>query len=179
MSNEERKDILDSYKLRITANFVPFSVSRNRDEKHPSLNWLVTLWFVDKPIITTDFMMGSGHCPSRKLKLNEKHSGAKERLHERYAALECETGKVVKSIYHNYGRGIPIQPDIDSFLSCMLMDMDVMEYYTFEDWANSMGYEEDSRKAEAIYNACRKQASELSKLPKSVIEELRKAYENY
>ena len=50
--------------LTMTADFVPWSLSRNAGEKDPSLNWKITLHKDGRPFLTTDYMAGSGHCPS-------------------------------------------------------------------------------------------------------------------
>lgn len=67
---------IDALGLKIRAEFVPFSASRNRDEKNDkgkprySLNWRVTLVRIHGPdneagrdILTTDYSAGIGHCP--------------------------------------------------------------------------------------------------------------------
>lgn len=54
---------LESLKLTVEAAFVPFSQSRNKTEKSPSLNWRVTVKRDGRDVLTTDFMAGLAHCP--------------------------------------------------------------------------------------------------------------------
>ena len=54
---------LDSLKLTVAAVFVPFSQSRNKAEKSPSLNWRVTVKRDGRDVLTTDYMAGIAHCP--------------------------------------------------------------------------------------------------------------------
>lgn len=54
------------------------------------------------------------------------------------------------------------QPDVESVLYCLAADAQtVHNARSFEEWANDLGYDADSRKAEKIYNACRDEAFEL------------------
>ena len=39
-------------------------------------------------------------------------------------------------------------------MHCLVTDSDVLNYGSFEEWADNFGYEEDSRKAEAVYKSC-------------------------
>lgn len=45
-------------------------------------------------------------------------------------------------------------PELAEVLYCLRSDCDVVNYGDFEDWADCMGYDTDSRRAERIYNAC-------------------------
>jgi len=51
--------------LSLSYKFVPFSQSRNKAEKQPSLNWIITLTKGSQSL-TTDYGAGCGHCPSYK-----------------------------------------------------------------------------------------------------------------
>jgi hypothetical protein len=53
-------------------------------------------------------------------------------------------------------------PKIDDVLHSLVMDADACEM-SFADWCGSLGYDEDSRKAFAIYEACQKNATKLRK----------------
>ena len=47
------------------------------------------------------------------------------------------------------------RPDLASVLECLQSDISsVVNAKDFEDWASDLGYDTDSRKAEAIYRAC-------------------------
>lgn len=131
--------------LSITSRFVPWSQSRNKHEKQPSLNWRVTLLRNSREILTTDYSAGAAHCPSYSR--DSKHG----------VEFECEHG------VHKYppdGSGpierirFPIKPDLKSVIYSLLTDADALDYATFEDWADNFGYDPDSRKAENIYREC-------------------------
>ena len=60
---------LDALKLTVKSEFVPFSRSRNRDEKDDkgrtryTLNWKVTLVRDGRDVLTTDYGAGIAHAP--------------------------------------------------------------------------------------------------------------------
>lgn len=57
-------------------------------------------------------------------------------------------------------------PDVDQVLWCLISDA-VGPYWhreSFEDWASNYGYDTDSRRAEATYNACRSEGESLAVL---------------
>ena len=54
------------------------------------------------------------------------------------------------------------EPHLEEILDCMASDGSSIENVaSFEEWANELGYDTDSRKAERIYNLCVKQSEEL------------------
>jgi hypothetical protein len=56
-------------------------------------------------------------------------------------------------------------PELEGVLSCLASDAASMDAArSFEDWANELGFDHDSRKAEKIYNATRKQVDDLRAL---------------
>ena len=59
---------LESLKLTVAAVFVPFSQSRNKAEKSPSLNWRVTVKRDGRDVLTTDYMAGIAYCPGYSVK---------------------------------------------------------------------------------------------------------------
>jgi hypothetical protein len=55
---------------------------------------------------------------------------------------------------------VRLRPDpVDIIGSCMREAVDSLE--SFPDWCSNFGYDEDSRKAEAAYNECRKTLQDL------------------
>lgn len=53
------------------------------------------------------------------------------------------------------------KPDGADVLDCLAMDADVYNYRSFEDWAECMGYDTDSRSAERTFNLCKAQARQM------------------
>lgn len=60
------------------------------------------------------------------------------------------------------GSAITENPTAYDVLYCLISDADV-ENYDFEEWAENLGYDTDSRKAEKTYNQCVAQTKKLHK----------------
>ncbi len=156
--------------ISITAEFVPFSRSRNAAEKDKSLNWKIYLVRAGfRGTFTADYMQGIGHVPGYKFSTYASVNMARGV----YAA--CETGRVKKNPDADYSPLAPLpSPRLSDVLSCLLMDAEAINAGTFENWAADLGYDLDSRKAEAIYNECVAQGLKLrAMLGDAVIDELR------
>lgn len=137
--------------LTYSATFVPFSESRNRGEKRPSLNWRVSL---ARNGITyeTDYSQGIGCLSERDKAILDKTAkpGATSWRYQNELKI-AETGK----IFRDEDNGKPIDsPLLRDIVHSLLLDSDAIDYASFEDWASSFGYDSDSRAAEATYNAC-------------------------
>jgi hypothetical protein len=52
----------------------------------------------------------------------------------------------------------PVEGEV---LECLVLDTRDIEETTFEEWASNYGYDEDSRKAEKIYQTCKEVARKL------------------
>ncbi len=144
--------------LTVDAVFVPFSQSRNKGEKSPSLNWRVTVKRNGRDVLTCDYSAGMGHCPS----YNRKAPAAWDRPLRMWqplaCAFECENGFAL-SPFHTWAglradKARPILPDPLDVLYSLNSDRDALNYATFEDWAGTFGYDADSRSAELTYRAC-------------------------
>jgi len=181
-NNAQRAIVIEALGLTVESVFVPFSQSRNKGEKHPSLNWRVTILHNGREILTTDYSAGSAHCPSYK------HNDRAETHH--MIAWECENGFKASGVRWGsrpeaYGatRGNvaqAIKPDSLAVLASLAMDSDVLEARGFEDWASNFGYDTDSRKAESIYRTCLEIALKLRHaLGDSGLQTLRTAFEGY
>lgn len=148
---------MESLGVTIRSEFVPWSQSRNAKPSPKlndySLNWKVTVVRGGRDILTTDYGAGIGHCPSYK------QGPVTINLEERLI-LECETGKNHKGVpdhlmHMAFPRKLPLlQPDSCDVISSLIMESSVLDESTFEDWASSLGYDTDSRKAESMYRAC-------------------------
>lgn len=146
---------LAEWGIEYSAVFVPFSASRNKAEKNPSLNWLVR--FTQVPIedtgrtFATDYAEGIGHVPGYDFKYARSLDG--DAMYRNIA----EDGRMRKP--EDSDRLMPPRraalpaPTATSALSCLLMDAEAFGF-TFEEWASEFGYDTDSRKAEATYREC-------------------------
>lgn len=160
----QRADYITSLGLSLKAEFVPFSQSRNKDNEYKSLNWVITLLKNDKEVITTDYMQGIGHAPSYKNKVTFSSGKVDSYLQGKAETLEAETGRIARkmsdSVYQGKEKLQP--PTIEESLYALVMDSDVLNYSDFEDWADSVGYDRDSRKGESVYRACLETALKLN-----------------
>jgi len=164
----DRYALFDKLGLEYSAEFVPFSKSRNRDDKDKSLNWRVTFKRGNQKF-TTDYSQGVGHIPSYS------HQYARLVVYDNAVKEACETGKsrIVKR-KNGYdaaqgGRTIPARrpipaPTRDDIMYSLVMDSSVIDFPTYEEWARGCGYDEDSRSGEKVYRACLEIALKLRAL---------------
>ena len=64
MAKEKIQAFMAENKVTIKSEFVPWSQSRNKNEKHRSLNWRIKILRADRTILETDYSAGIAHCPS-------------------------------------------------------------------------------------------------------------------
>lgn len=169
--------------IAVTATFIPWSQSRNKKAKEPSLNWRVQLNKGATPIIETDYSAGSGHAPSYKQHWGRKTYDDVQR--DKVVARECEHGvagqfmETTDTIMRKY-KATPIMPKSADVIHSLISDSDVIEHGSFESWANDFGYDTDSRDAEKTYNACLAIALKLrAGIGDDGIRKLREACQDY
>lgn len=171
VARETLAALLEREKITIECAFVPFSKSRNATanglggKPWESLNWKVTIKRNDKVIHVSDYAQGSGHCPASKRAWN-LDSGKPDAYAKRQAvAYEIETGKIAKRAWGHtpsmYGSAPIPGPNAVDVLASLGMDSDVINYASYEDWAECFGYDLDSRKGEAVYKECLQTALKL------------------
>jgi hypothetical protein len=178
MARHELETAISELGLTITSEFVPFSQSRNKGEKYPSLNWRVTLQKNGRAVLTTDYTAGSGHAPSYK-------QGDNTVDRNNMVRFECENGYPASNsgggpnVHRRLGGG-PIKPDAADVINSLAMDSDVIDHPTFESWASELGYDVDSRSVEKTYRACLEIALKLrAGIGEDGLAKLRKAGEDY
>ena len=175
---------IETLGLEYSAQFVPFSQSRNAKEKDPSLNWKVTIKKGSQSL-TTDYMQGIGHLPHYSQKFSTLV------VYDDAVREACESGKSAiiehKNGYDAAQAGNVIQrktdiprPELVDVLYSLVLDSDVLNYSTFEEWAGDFGYDTDSRKGETIYRQCLEIGLKLrSMLGDDTLTKLREAYQDY
>jgi len=176
--------------LTIGSQFVPFSQSRNAtpgpDGKvWKSLNWRVTLYKAattrggdadTRAILTTDYSAGIAACEAIKasLKTLGSHNSV---MRDEAITAEIETGRKWSAFgvtRHKH------EPDPVSVMASLVMDSDVIDASSFEEWASNCGYDTDSRKAETIYRACLDIALKLrNSIGEAGLQKLRDACQDY
>jgi len=170
MAKQEITNWIVKNNANIESVFVPFSQSRNKDEKNKTLNYKVTVKKGNRPFLIIDYSMGSAHCISDKV---EKLTPYEKRV---AIAEECEKGK---SPLFGYNRKIA-KPDLVDVLYSLSSECDALNYSSFEQWASEFGYDTDSRQAEKIYRACLETALKMRNgFGEKAIAELQEACQDY
>lgn len=179
---ETLQAMVDALELTYTAQFVPFSQSRNAKKATKpsdySLNWKVTISKGSRRI-STDYSAGIAHIPGYKQNWSGRMS-VNEFEAIKYA---CENGKVG---FDNSAlmpalrvKTIPA-PDLRDVVYSLMQDASVLDAASFEGWASDYGYSTDSREAERIYRECLKIALELrAMIGDTVLNDLRNAIQDY
>jgi hypothetical protein len=143
--------------LTLETEFVPFSKSRHKAEKSPSLNWRVTLSRGGRAILQTDYMKGCGHCPASSAA--SRLVGSPQSI-SRVECIrkECELGRPCRwmdgmEMAGSYGKPIP-GPTVAEFVECLLLDAYCLECGGFDAWCGEFGYNPDSMRDKARYDQC-------------------------
>lgn len=148
-------DLIEEAGLSVAAVFVPWSQSRNKGERSPSLNWRVTLQCKGRDVLTCDYSAGSSHCPASRRSFNTPTVNP---ANEKRDAIrqECETGFSTRGglFCGQFKRGTAIKPDARAVISSLLHDAAVLDVGRFADWAAEYGMDADSIKARAVYDEC-------------------------
>lgn len=182
MDKVKINEYLNQKGIKVESVFVPFSQSRNKGDKNMSLNWVVTIKKNDRVILSTDYSAGIGHCPS--------YVQGKKLTVDYFSLLqyECEKGKIAGSFSYALNSVVPpvnekkrgsINPDSLDVIYSLLLDSGVLNFSSFESWADEFGYNEDSREVEKLYNECLKIALKFNQLGESTISELRELFQDY
>lgn len=130
--------LLNKHGLTITAVFVPYSRSVNAKQPKPwpSLNWTVTLRRNGRDITTGPYAQGEGHAPAYK-QMRREGAGRTDTIYAREKIdAQLETG-----------RGVTPPSPVDVW-AAYANDCDVLNAGGFEQWADGLGFDRDSRKAE-------------------------------
>lgn len=155
--------------LTMSAAFVPWSKSRNKDEKDDrgnpvkTLNWKVTVKRMamfdeghrpgsERTLLTTDYSAGIANCPAYKASVAQL-GNRNSLMRDEAITQEVETGRTYVPAFSGQGSKIA-PPDMADVISSLVMDASVLDAGGFEEWANEYGYDTDSRSAEATYRAC-------------------------
>lgn len=151
-AGEPEVDLIAESGLSIRAQFVPFSESRNKKGKQPSLNWRITVQHNGLALFVCDYSAGSAHCPAHN---NKRRWSPVERRDA--IALECEKGRAVQLFMASLSMpkyGEAIEPNARDVISSLLRDCDAIDFRSFEDWCAEYGFDADSREARKTYDEC-------------------------
>ncbi len=161
------QEAINHFGITIESTFIPKSKSRNRDERHLSINWICTLSRNGKKTWSGDYSQGIGHAPKIK------DAGSYKR--NQFEHVIAEHGRSVQA-----GRVFKVTPpSACDVLYSLLTDATAFEQ-TFEDWCSNFGYDTDSRKAEQTYQACVAKGRALaSAFTPAEIATLQEAFQDY
>ena len=138
------------------------------DTKTTTVDFRVTLMYNGRDAITTEYHMGLGHCTAT----SESKRPAPRLPNLTMDYFNSLQGTLRGEKAHRWDdiRWTLPTPALAGVLSSLLLDSSVLDYPTFESWASDCGYDTDSRKAEAIYNACLANALKLTAgIPRDVL----------
>lgn len=195
MDDEAKQAITDQINamgLTLECTFIPWSRSRNAPKRNAkdadkrkgwlSLNWEVRLMRAGRIVLATEYSQGSGHAPAVK-------TYAKAEKRDRDAAIrwECENGRRAKGAILGSGdgprpmfQGGAIEPKIMDVLWSLVCDAEVLNYSGFDDWAENLGFDTDSREAERTYRACLEIALKLrGAIGQDNLDKLNQVYVDY
>lgn len=172
--------------LSMTAVFVPQSKSRHAisaDKRsggyggkgEPCINWRCTVLLNDRELWTGDYSQGIGHVSKPVAAWIRKECGPDTCIGGRAAYTElCETQKIAR-----YGFPAIAAPLLRDVFYSILMDGDAYAM-SFEDWADTYGYDTDSRKAESVYRECAAIGRSLNAgLSPEALDGLRELFQDY
>jgi hypothetical protein len=171
------KNLIDEMGITIESKFIPFSQSRNKNDKWESLNWKIRISVKGKPILETDYSVGMGYCPSYLAKYSpEKYPGV-----EAAVKAECETGYAHQYFDKWADKVRPtkkkIEPCIVSVMRKLVADAEAIDCAGFEDWCRNYWFTADLNKARETYEESLKVAIALNDgLEKDEMVELKDAF---
>ena len=114
--------------------------------------------FIAKYGITCRCMRDFYH---RNLEDGDVRHNDRYRRHYR-AVLSCDGRRL--AVPFTMGSATEGAPTTRDVLACLILDAQGANGKTFEEWANEYGYDDDSRRAEKVYNECKRTICRLCTL---------------
>lgn len=181
MEHPELDAFIASLPIAYSAAFVPKSQSRNRDEKAPSINWRVSLvrtiaarLDTEAARLDTDYTQGIGHVPGYNSLARRFGTGGQ------YAEMAkmAETGLYLQAGAIRAHARLPV-PLLRDVLYSLVTDAALGDE-PFAEFCADLGYDEDSRKAEACWRKCVETRFALrGLLGAETLERLREMFQDY
>ncbi len=162
--DDEIGRLLEELGIELEAEFIPASQVNDPDRTN-MINWHVSI-LRSGDVMETAYCQGVGWIPGYRPGWKRTVADAETEQ----AAIERGTVGL---------RKLP-PPQLRDVIYSLLLDYSVIDCRNFEDFAEEYGYDPDSRKTEAIYQACLKAALEFRGLfDEDEINELREAFADY
>jgi hypothetical protein len=176
-------EALDGFTM--TATYIPQDLSQLEDSRGGikrsdlnaiKLNWHVDVQFQHRTFYSGEYHQGIGHLPGYgKVMGRVVTTPGWERLKS-----SLREGREVRLGLLPTAAPKLAAPALKDVLSCLLLDSDVLDYASFEQWAVEFGFDPDSRKVEHIYNACLKTGlAMLNVVGHGRMAALREAFQDY
>lgn len=139
--------------------------------------WRIT-FSTDKSKEIFEFCTGMGH-----RKWDKPYSSKVVLPHgvKSYPYTYKDLGKEGTVHYENMARANlkPVCPHATDLLYCIVLDSEACDY-SFKDWCENFGYDEDSRKALKIYLQCQENGEKLRKIFKNeTLEQIKSLLQDY
>lgn len=150
MAKEELEQFMEDFGVAIEWDYIPVHYLKDSRIWDARLEWNITVKRNDKNILTTKFSSGLGCYFKEVLK-------GRLSLDEEKHIKQC---LLVGTVDGRPGSK-KLEPNLCDILSSLALDSSVLDFSCFEYWAAEFGYDEDSRTAERIYQACLKTALAL------------------
>jgi hypothetical protein len=182
MKTETTKPTLES--LGLQCAIASAGIGKIQDGENNMLKWIAQFWRSDRTeasAVSFDYYTGAGcgpkiHTRLEQVPLNIRHKLGRDADYfnvqpaSRYLIKDKSIEARIALLYALHHKW---KPDPIEILWAIARDSDALEM-VFDDWASELGYNTDSRKAEAVYRACQDNALRLKKiLPPAQIEMLK------
>lgn len=159
MSDIEKKinDWANAHGVTVKAKFVPYTEAVKDEafftpKDRPAFNWLVSVTKNGSPLCRVPYTAGIGHSPTPEVRSPRTARDVAK------AVYEVETGYVwadADATVFGAGTKKKVQPKAADILACVVRESHDFEVGTFEEWAELVGENPDSRAAEKTYNRAR------------------------
>lgn len=156
--------------LTYSVKFVPRSQAPKREDDWKCLSWKVRIEF-GRQVLETDYHTGLGLCGKAvQSRINSLPKYCIDRQQAENELMERGSLKGHRSE----------QPSLRDVIHSLLLDSEAIDYASFEEWADCLGFDVDSRKAEQTYRACLATGLKLrSMLGGAKLQELREEFQDY
>jgi hypothetical protein len=160
-----------------------------------AVEFKLTLNFQGKAILSDlSYKMGVGHFPLKYDNLPFTYKNGRDSFTEEeeslYYALkynpsprytnQSKVDKIHASIAAKISKLEGITPSLTEVMFDQVQNYSVLDFSSFEEWAEDYGYDPDSRKGEKCYKECLRMALALrNALGEDAITKLREAYQDY
>lgn len=161
-------------------------VQDDGDKAWPHIAYEVELLFNDKSVLKETYRLGVGHVkplPYGSLPFVGMTADEQSFSHAwtRQPGAQFREKQLWASTAAKLAKSQGVKPKLSNVLHSLLSDGEAyFNAQTFENWACELGYDPDSRKAEAIYHACDTIGRKLANaVPAEVLSRARELLQDY